>query len=63
MSGEERLGEVGFLSLKKRRLRVNLILFYSNLIRGQRDGGARLFSKTHDDRAGSNGHKLKHRRF
>ena len=36
---------------------------YSYVIRGQRDDGARLFSKMHSSRMRGNVHKLEHGKF
>ena len=60
---EERLRDLGLLSLEKRRLRGDLINAYKHIKGKWKVDGAKLFSVACSNRAKGSRHRLEHRRF
>jgi len=60
---EERLRQLDWFSLKRRRLRGDLVNACKYHKGGCQEGGARLFSVVPSNRTRGNGHKLKCKKF
>ena len=63
LSYEERLRELGMLSLEKRRLQGDLVAAFQYLKESYKKDGEVLFTRVDNDRTRGNGLKLKEDRF
>lgn len=63
LSYEERLGELGLFSQRRKDLEGDLVIVHKYLEGGCKEDGARLLSDVPSDRTRGNEHKLKHRSF
>jgi len=63
LSYKERLSELGLFSLKKRRVKGDVVNACKYLKGGCQEDGARLFSVVSSNRTSGNRHRLKHRKF
>jgi len=63
LSYEERLRELGLNSLKKRRLKGDLINAYKYLKGGYQEDGAKPFSVVPSNKTSCNRYKLRHGKF
>jgi len=63
LSYDERLRELGLFSLRKRRLRRDLINAYKYFTGGCQEDGIRFVSVVPSNRTRGNGHKMKHKKF
>lgn len=60
---KKRLRDLGLFSLKKRKLRRDLITPFGYLIKGFMEDEARLISVVHSDRTRVSAQKLQHRKL